>query len=38
MNKYIDLDNTLLKVPLYLYPSLYYHPLDEPEIEIKHNL
>ena len=30
MNKYIDLDNELLKVPLYIYPELYYHPLDEP--------
>ncbi len=30
VNKYIDLDYGTLKVPLYLYPSLYYHPLDEP--------
>ncbi len=30
MNKYIDLDREILKVPLYLYPELYYHPLDEP--------
>ncbi len=30
-NRYIDLDSGLLKTPLYLYPSLYYHPLDEPE-------
>ncbi len=25
-NRYIDLDIGLLKTPLYLYPSLYYHP------------
>lgn len=31
MNKYIDLDREILKVPLYIYPELYYHPLDEPE-------
>ena len=30
MNKYIDLDREILKVPLYIYPELYYHPLDEP--------
>ncbi len=31
MTKYIDLDREILKVPLYIYPELYYHPLDEPE-------
>ncbi len=30
MNKYIDLDREILRVPLYIYPELYYHPLDEP--------
>ncbi len=29
--RYIDLDRELLKVPLYFYPTLDYHPLDEPE-------
>ena len=34
MTKYIDLDREILErvqVPLYIYPELYYHPLDEPE-------
>lgn len=31
MTKYIDLDREILKVPLYIYPELYYHPLDQPE-------
>lgn len=32
MTKYIDLDREILvQVPLYIYPELYYHPLDEPE-------
>jgi hypothetical protein len=29
--RYIDLDREVLKVPLYFYPTLEYHPLDEPE-------
>lgn len=28
INKYIDLDRGLLNVPLYLYPSLNFHPLN----------
>ena len=29
---YVDLDREILNVPLYLYPSLSFHPMSEPEI------
>jgi hypothetical protein len=28
IQKYIDLDREILNVPLYLYPSLYFHPMN----------
>lgn len=28
MNKYIDLDREILNVPLFLYPSLHFHPMN----------